>query len=195
MNYDISQINSLIQNRRSIFPKMYTGEPVPREVIEQMLKNANWAPTHKFTEPWRFKVYYDKAVSLFANLQADLYRQRATPDRFDEAKYKKFSEKPLLASCIIAIIMKRDPEARIPEMEEVAAVSCAVQNMYLTATAYGVGCYWSTGGPTFWEEAKPHFNMEPEDKLMGFLYIGMPVESEYRSTRGSWEDKVEWVEG
>ena len=195
MNYDISQINHLIKNRRSIFPKMYTGEPVPKSIIEQMLENANWAPTHKFTEPWRFKVFYGKAVDKFANLQADLYKLRATPDNFDEVKYKKLSEKPLMASCIIAIIMKRDPETRIPEMEEVAAVSCAVQNMYLTATAYGVGCYWSTGGPTFWEEAKPHFDLAPEDKLMGFLYLGMPVDKEFQSTRGAWQEKVEWIDG
>ena len=193
MKYDISQINHLIKNRRSIFPNMYTGEPVPKYIIEQMLENANWAPTHKFTEPWRFKVFYGEAINKFASLQADLYQQRTTAETFDETKHQKFKEKPLLASCIIAIIMKRDPQGRIPEMEEVAAVSCAVQNMYLTATAHGAGCYWSTGGPTFWEEAKPHFDLGPDDKLMGFLYVGMPADKQYRSMRGDWKEKVEWV--
>lgn len=193
MKYDINQINDLIRNRRSVFPKMYTGEPVPREVIEKMLENANWAPTHKFTEPWRFTVFYQEGVKEFAEFQSALYRKRAANQQnFDESTHLKLKEKPLLASCIIAIGMKRDPEKRIPEIEEIAAVSCAVQNMYLTATAYGVGCYWSTGGPTFWDEAKDFFGLTPEDKLLGFMYVGMPVDKEYHSTRGNWEKKVVW---
>ena len=59
MNYHTNEINHLIKNRRSVFPNLYTGEPVPKEVIDQMLENANWAPTHKFTEPWRFTVFYN----------------------------------------------------------------------------------------------------------------------------------------
>ena len=51
--------------------------------------------------------------------------------------------------------MKRDKS--LPKMEEVAAVSMAVQNMWLTATAHGVGCYWSTGGVTFVEGAQEAF--------------------------------------
>ncbi len=193
MKYDISQINHLILNRRSVFPKMYTGEPVPRSVIEKMLENANWAPTHKFTEPWRFTVFYGETVEEFARFQSDLYRKRTQENgTFEESKFQKFMQKPLMASCIIAIAMRRDPEKRIPELEEVASVSCAVQNMYLTAAAYGVGCYWSTGGPTFWEEAKPYFNLGSDDKLMGFMYVGMPIEKEYRSIRGDWKEKVVW---
>jgi nitroreductase len=194
MKYDINQINSLIRNRRSVFPKMYNGEQVPREVIEKMLENANWAPTHKFTEPWRFTVFYAEGVEKFAEFQSELYRKRAGDHRnFDESTYQKLKEKPLMASCIIAIGMKRDPEKRIPEIEEIAAVSCAVQNMYLPATAYGAGCYWSTGGPTFWDEAKVFFKLAQEDKLLGFLYVGMPVEREFGSNRGAWEDKVIWI--
>ena len=188
MSYDVSEINRLIRNRRSIFPKMYSGEPVSREVINQMLENANWAPTHKFTEPWRFTVFYGEGVQEFANFQAQLYQKRTSEnDTFDQTKYQKLKEKPLLASCIIAIGMKRDPERRIPEMEEVAAVSCAVQNMYLTAAAYGVGCYWSTGGPTFWVVAKYYFNLGADDNFMGFLFCGMPKETLAKGFRKEWQ--------
>ena len=193
MKYDINQINHLIRNRRSVFPKMYTGEPVPREIIEAMLENANWAPTHKFTEPWRFTVFYQDQIKQFAQFQSDLYRQRTEDGgTVNQDTFDKLRQKPLMASCIIALGMRRDPERRIPELEEIAAVSCAVQNMYLTATCYGVGCYWSTGGPTFWEEAKSYFGLEADDKLLGFLYVGMPMDKEYHSTRGPWQDKVEW---
>ena len=52
-------IHSLIHRRRSIFPKFYVpGKPVERALLEQLLENANWAPTHKLTEPWRFQVFH-----------------------------------------------------------------------------------------------------------------------------------------
>lgn len=53
---DGKQVSELIAKRRSIFPRDFSGEEVPREVIQQLLEAANWAPTHKKTQPWRFVV-------------------------------------------------------------------------------------------------------------------------------------------
>lgn len=50
--------------------------------------------------------------------------------------------------------MKRTTNKNIPEVEDIEAVACAVQNMYLSVTAYGLGGYWTTGGVTYKEEAK-----------------------------------------
>ena len=54
------QLNALIHQRRSIFPKDYTKERVDDTIVQQILENATWAPTHKLTEPWRFIVYTDE---------------------------------------------------------------------------------------------------------------------------------------
>ena len=62
MKFNIAEINQLIHSRRSIFPKDYSGERVNDEVVKQMLENANWAPTHKLTEPWRFKILTGEAL-------------------------------------------------------------------------------------------------------------------------------------
>ncbi|MGY8689040.1 MAG: nitroreductase family protein, partial [Verrucomicrobiales bacterium] len=48
-------ITSIIRQRRSVKPTMMSPDSVPREMIELMLENANWAPTHGLTEPWRFR--------------------------------------------------------------------------------------------------------------------------------------------
>ena len=196
MQFDPEQINILIAQRRSVFPKMYSGEPVPRSVVEQMLENANWAPTHKFTQPWRFRVFSGAGLHSFAQWQSDLYRKRSqSAGNYQEKLFNKLLHKPTMASYVIAISMVRDPEERIPEMEEVAAVSCAVQNMYLTAAANGVGCYWSTGGPTFWEETKAYLGLEVKDKVMGFLFVGMPKDDlKLNGHRTPWQDKVSWVD-
>lgn len=102
--------------------------------------------------------------------------------------------KPLSASHVIAIGMKRDEKQSIPEVEEVSAVAAAVQNMQLTASAYGVGCYWGSGGITYMEEAKKALALEKEDKLLGFLYVGMPKEGFWpEGKRKPINDKINWV--
>lgn len=183
-----------IKQRRSIYPAMYSGEEVKEEVLKEMLEAAKWAPTHKLTEPWRFTIFYRKGLKKLADYQAELYAEKTQNEgTFDEAKFKKLQNKPLLCSHIISIGMKRDPKRMIPELEELSAVACAVQNMWLVASAHGVGCYWGTGGVTFYEEAKPFFGLGKDDKLMGFLYLGIPQGKWPEGRPRSMEDKVNWV--
>ena len=139
MSFDKSQINELIKQRRSIFPKTYNDRPIPQEIIQQVLDNANWAPTHRFTEPWRFKVFRGKGLEKLGDFMANLYREHSSEAQFSEHKYEKTRKKPRKSACVIAICMQRDPEERVPEWEELAAVACAVQNMWFTCTAFGIG--------------------------------------------------------
>jgi len=193
---DPQLITQNIRARRSVFPKNYTGEPVNDEVIYEMLENANWAPTHKLTEPWRFRVFTGPGLQKLGNYQASRYKEAALlAGTFDETKFQKLQAKPLLCSHMVSIGMARDPEARVPEIEEIASVSCAVMNMWLTASANGIGCYWSTGGVTYDQEAKSFFGLGPQDLLMGFLNIGIPQFDPRARTPGPVEDKVEWVRG
>ena len=193
MSFNINQLNTLIRERRSTFPRQYDpGKHVDDAIIQQMLENANWAPTHKLTEPWRFTVFTGKGLKTFAGLQASVYKNSAG-DGYKESDYQKLLSNPLLASHIISIGMKRHAEKNIPEMEEIAAVSCAVQNMYLTATAYDIGCYWTTGGVTFNAAAKPFFGLDTEDKLMGFFYVGVIAVPSAPGKREPVEDKVKWI--
>lgn len=89
--------------------------------------------------------------------------------------------------------MKRDPKKSVPELEEIGAVYCAVENMYLTATAYGVGAYLSTGGITFYEEAKPFFNLGAEDKLLGFFHVGNTSYVPPVTRRKPVDDVTAWI--
>lgn len=193
MNIDINQLNTLMRQRRSTFPKQYdAGKQVDDAIIRQLLENANWAPTHKLTEPWRFTVFTGNGLKTFANLQASVYKNSAGA-QFNAENYQKLLTTPLLASHIISIGMKRHAEKNIPEMEEIAAVACAVQNMYLTAAAYDVGCYWSTGGVTFNEATKPFFGLDTADKLMGFFYVGVVAVPSPPGKRRPVEEKVKWI--
>jgi nitroreductase len=196
MEYNTNDINLLIKSRRSIYPNMYTGEKIDDKIIEQMLENANWAPTHRLSEPWRFVVFAGEGLKKLADFQSELYKEVTQREgSFSEDKFEKLATKPLSASHIIAIGMHRDEKKRLPEVEEIEAVACAVQNMALTAEAYQVGCYWGSGGITYMAEAKAFFGLGEEDKLLGFLYVGVPKMRPPRGRRKPIGDKVNWIRG
>ena len=73
-------INELIRRRRAIYPKNYLPEkPVSREILEQLLENANWAPTHKLTEPWRFRVFHSENARRQLGAYLSEYYRQNTP--------------------------------------------------------------------------------------------------------------------
>jgi nitroreductase len=186
--------NALIHSRRSVFPKDYSGAPVDDRIVWQLLENANCAPTHKLTEPWRFVVYSGEGRKKLAELQASVYKQVTKADgTFKEERYNNLLTKPMDSSHVILVYMKRDEKKSVPEIEEAGAVFCAIQNMYLTATAYGIGCYLSTGGITYFEEAKAAFGLSLEDRMIGFFHLGKLKEFPPPRKRNPVDQKVVWV--
>jgi nitroreductase len=191
---DPDQLNELIRQRRSVFPEDYTGEKVSDDIVKQIIENARWAPTHKLTEPWRFMVFTGDGIRALATTQSDLYKSVTEADgTFKENKYRNLLTKPHLSSHIIVVIMKRDEKKSVPEIEECGAVFCAVQNMYLTATAYGVGCYLSTGGITYFEEAREFFGLEGDDRIIGFFHLGIPKKNYPPGRRKAVGEISHWV--
>jgi nitroreductase len=195
MTFDLQAFDDLIKNRRSIFPQDYTGERVDDLIVKKILETALWAPSHKLTQPWRFVVFTGPGLKSLAQMQADLYKAVTEANgTFREERYQNLLTKPMLSSHIIVVIMKRDEKKSVPEVEEVGAVFCAVQNLYLAATAYGVGGYLSTGGITYFEESKAAFNLEKDDKILGFFHLGIPKRQPSALKRKSFDEVVQWVE-
>lgn len=185
--------NRLAKERRSVFPKQFSpGAKVPDDVVRQALENALWAPNHGQTEPWHFVVFTGEGLKKLAAFQSELYKAAAGDD-FKEDKYQKLKQQPLLASHIISIGMKRSG-GKIPEIEEIEAVACAVQNIYLTINAYGYGGYWTTGGITYLPQAKHFFGLGPNDKLLGFFCVGVVAVPSPQGKRMPLEVKMEWRE-
>ena len=128
-----------------------------------------------------------------AEFQGDLYKKVTfKKGTYKETTHAKLMSKPLMASHIISIGLKRDPKQSIPEIEEILAIGCAIQNIYLTATSNNIGCYMSTGGVTYFDEAKEFFGLNREDKLLGFMYLGNTDVKPFDGKRRPWQDKVRW---
>lgn len=189
----MNSISGIIRARRAYFPKMYSGLPVTEEEIHEILENANWAPTHKRTEPWRFKIFHSlESRKRLADFIAADFKSNTPADKFSEVKMNEAAEKPLQSACTIAICMQRDPLASVPEWEEIAAVSCAVQNMWLTCTALHIGSYWAS--PGFINRLDPVLKLNEGERCLGLFYLGKLKEGSFApALRNPIEEKIMWM--
>jgi nitroreductase len=172
MNNSFSVIADIIKNRRSTKPAQMNGKLIPDEQVQQLLELADWAPTHANTEPWRFFVYSGNAVKTFCMQHAELYKKNTDPEKYLQANYDKFLHNGDTASHIIITVMHRGALPKVPVMEEEAAVSSAIQNILLGATALGIASFWSTGGMVHHYAMKELLHLRNEDVVMGMIYLG-----------------------
>ncbi len=181
-----------IKNRRTIGPSQFSDKIIADADIWQLLEAANWAPSHRNTEPWRFHVFAGKAKQALSDSLIECYTIHTPSAHFSAFKAQKIGKKALGSSHIITIVMNRDEEERVPEWEELAAVSSAVQNLWLAATSMGFAGYWSSPKLII-ENARDFLTLDENEKCLGFFYIGYPDDSPKRmGEKGDIKEKVEW---
>lgn len=193
MKYNLSEITELIRNRRTIFPEQFSDRKVHREQIELILNNALWAPTHGNTQPWRFHIFMEEGLQRLSDFLGQTYLQLTPEQDQNDMKLAKLVARPKRSSVVIAVSMARQPEKRIPEIEEIEAVACAVQNMHLTTTAYGLGGFWSTPKLVYSQEMNLFLGIGEEDKCLGLFYIGYPAIEWPKSHRKPLEYVTNWI--
>ena len=191
MIQSIDILSDLIQSRRSVFPQEYTGQEIPRSVIEKIVESANYAPTHRLTQPWRFTLLRGEGLQKLAAILAQNYRTQTPAETFAQAKYESVQSKVLQSSCVIAINVELHPK-KVPEWEEMAAVACSVQNMWLTATALQVGAYWSS--PAHLGALGQLMGLSANQKCLGLLYMGYYQPKDRKAIRTPMAEKLVWVE-
>ena len=192
MKYNLSEITEIIKNRRTIYPQFYSSRKVHKEIIEHLLQNATWAPSHGMTQPWRFKVFTEESRKTLSDTLSMLYKELTPIENFREDKFAKMQARPFQASAAIVAYMKRGDNPKIPEIEEISSVACAIQNLCLTATAYGIGSFWSTPKIIYTKEMNDFLKISDEDKCMGIIYLGYPNDEWPKGQRKPIEYLTEW---
>lgn len=184
-------IISAIQTRHSI--GKVKPDVLPREIIEKLLVAAAQAPNHFRIRPWRFVVLTGQGLERFGDVLAAAFKAKF-PDVPVEVLEKE-RQKALRAPLIIVVAAELPGEAKVNEIENVAAAAAACQNILLTATALGLGSIWRTGDAARDPEIKKFFGFTPEQHLLGFLYIGYPENPSIEfPERPSFDDRTVWMD-
>lgn len=171
------------------------GDVPPRELVEELLEAATWAPNHRLNEPWRFFVLAGEARERFGELMAadacaDLEDPAGEKARgVVESQMKKATRAPV----IIAVACDPPSSAKIDPVEDVCAVACGVQNLMLAAHARGLATKWSSGKACYSPAVKSFFDLSPEHQILGYVYLGYPDEASSTGSRTPHHEKTTWL--
>ncbi len=98
--------SDIIRSRRSVFPAQYTDREIGDDIIKEMLENAHWVPSHKITQPWRFKVLKGEARGRLGDFMAAKYKEEFGGEKFLDKKYQKLKSNHRKAAAIILTCTK-----------------------------------------------------------------------------------------
>jgi F420 biosynthesis protein FbiB-like protein len=193
----------VIRSRRSI--RRYLDQPVPRELIEQLLDAARWAPSAHNRQPWRFTVLEHVeikralAAAMGEKLRADLERDGAPREMIDSdvaRSYARITNAPIvIVACVTTRDMDHYPDERRNRAEWTMAtqsVAMAVQNLVLTAHALGLGACWMCAPLFVPETVRDILKLDAAWEPQALITVGYPAEAKTK-TRVPLEAVVTYV--
>ena len=181
-----------IRTRRSI--GRVRPECPSKELIEQLLEAAVWAPNHRLTEPWRFFVLAGDARHQLGEVFArslDATLPAGVADR--QSQLDKARAKPLRAPIVITVAVVPQTGPKVIEIEEVLAGGAAVQNLLLAAHDLGLAAMWRTGEPAYDPAVKAFFGLPETAHIVGFVYVGYADAAAPRMIRRPAAGCTEWL--
>lgn len=143
-----------IRARRSI--RNFRSDPVPRELIDQVLEAARLAPSGKNQQPWRFNVYGGEAKralleAMAHGLERELRGQALLPASraglADAANTLRIMRKaPVIILALDAYgddpFAPSEGGARIADLVNTLSMGAAIENLLLAAQELGLGALW-----------------------------------------------------
>jgi nitroreductase len=150
------------------------GAPAPSaQALRAMLESAARVPDHGRLQPWRvILIEGDARVRLGETLAESLARRNP---QANEQSLTREREKALRAPLIIVVATKCDRSGKIPIIEQVISAGCAAHGIMQAAFAQGLGSMWRTGDAAYDEAVKSALGIEPDDFIVGFIYVGTDI--------------------
>ena len=164
-----------IRTRRT--HKAYRPKPVAPEAIAELLELARWAPNHHLTNPWRFRVIGPAAL-----------------ERLKAAAGPEAAPKLDRAPTLIAATAVPDPDDPVAAEEDLHATAAAVYAVLLGAHSRGLAAYWRTPGVLRSPEGREALGIPPEEKIVGLIYLGEPIQEQRPPERAEPESYVTWLD-
>jgi coenzyme F420-0:L-glutamate ligase / coenzyme F420-1:gamma-L-glutamate ligase len=144
---------TLLQSRRSV--RKYQDRPVSRELIEQVIEAARWAPSPHGRQPWRFVVLTKQELKLqLADQMGSTWQQNLEMDgqdadlvniRLEKSRQRILNAPVIIIPCLFLEDLDHYPDERRQADEKTMAIQsigAAIQNMLLMAYDLGLDAGW-----------------------------------------------------
>ena len=148
------EVEDAIRSRRT--HKAFAPEPVPRELLDELLDLARWAPNHHLTNPWRFRVLGPRAL-----------------ERLKAAAGPEAAGKLDRAPTLIAATATRSWD-QVQDEEDLCATACATYAVLLAAHARGLAGYWRTPSVLRTDAGRDALGIPPDERFVALIHLGWP---------------------
>lgn len=137
---ELREFAEVLRGRRTI--ELFLQTPVPRNLVNEAIEAAIWAPNHHVTQPWHFYVLGEASKQRCLDLCKDIVTNKLG-EKAGDFKRQSWSEKPgwLVVTC------QRSADELL-QTEDYATCCAAIQNLTLYLWKAGVGSKWTTGDMT-----------------------------------------------
>jgi nitroreductase len=145
-------VETAIRSRRT--HKRYGAEPVDDATLTELLALALFAPNHKLTQPWRFRVLGPETRALIEAAAG-------------EKEAMKLRRAPTLV--LATAKLSGDPPT---DEEDLHATACAVYAVLLGATARGLASYWRTPGAFSEPAVRALLSLGEDERVVALIHLG-----------------------
>lgn len=149
------ELEHAIRTRRT--HKAYAPEPVDRTTLDELFELARWAPNHKLTNPWRFRVLGPAALERLKAVSGD------------PVAAAKLDRAPTLV--LVSATQTGDP---VMDEEDVLAAATAAYVVLLAAHGRGLAGYWRTPGVLRSAAGRAALGVGDDERVLGLLHLGHP---------------------
>ncbi|HEY2632088.1 MAG TPA: nitroreductase family protein [Solirubrobacteraceae bacterium] len=151
------ELENAIKTRRT--HKAFGLEPVEPEMLARLFELARWAPNHRLTNPWRFRVLGSETVA----------RLKQIAEEHKPGSGGKLDRAPTLVAA--SVYGEGDAAER---QEDLLAGAVAAYLVLLGAHGAGLAGYWRTVSFLDSSAARKVLALDPEETPIGLLHLGHP---------------------
>jgi nitroreductase len=169
------ELEEAIRSRRT--HKAYAPEPVDRQTLDELFELARWAPNHKLTNPWRFRVLGPQALEQL---------KVAGADPIAAAKLDR-------APTLVAVTATQSGDPLMDE-EDMLAAGVAAYVVLLAAHGRGLAGYWRTPAVLRTPEGRAALGIGDDERVLGLLHLGLPRQEPRVPERAPVETVVSYLD-
>ncbi len=168
------EVEQAIRSRRT--HKAFAPEPVARELLDELLELARWAPNHHLTNPWRFRVLGPHSLERL--------KQAAGPDA---------SSKLDRAPTLVVVTALRSPDP-VQDQEDLCAAACATYAVLLGAHSRGLAGYWRTPAVLRTDAGFHALGIGRDERFVALIHLGRPRQEKEPPGRAPASDVVTYLD-
>jgi nitroreductase len=167
-------VEDAIRGRRT--HKVFSSEPLPRMLLNELLELARWAPNHHLTNPWRFRVLGPDALG-----------------RVKHAAGPEAAAKLNRAPTLVAVTQMRSADP-VQDEEDLCATACAAYAVLLAAHGRGLAGYWRTPHALRTPEGSAALGIGADERFVALIHLGWPRQEKAPPERVPRSEVVDYLD-